>query len=401
MLPSAQEYFARHQFSPERYQLFLQRLDEAVDMHIEYRVAELPLFLSQDFKHKLERAAVDILMQCTDPAYLKRSNSTLEERYTVPNETSKPLFAVVDFAIAQAEDGTYEPRLIELQGFPSLYGYQYYYAKTVKEVFGLDPAYGITLGGLNEQEYVELLRKTILGGHEPDHVALLEYKPAEQKTRPDFLSLRKLIGLEETDILSVKKEGRTLYHQRKGRWVPIRRIFNRAIIDELDEQAASIPFSWTDDLDVEWAGHPNWYFRISKFSLPYLSGSAVPKTFFIHELDGIPDDLERYVLKPLYSFAGKGVNVAPTRADIEAIPAEQREQWVLMEKVQYAECIYTPEGMNKAEVRAMMIWPDDRETPLPVMSLVRTGRGPMMGVRYNNVPWSGSSGGLFGTGNES
>lgn len=400
MLPNAQEYFARHQFSPERYSLFLERLNETVGMTIEYRVAELPLFLSQDFKQKIERAAVDILMQCVQPAYLKRSDSTLEARYTVPNETSKPLFAVVDFAVTQAEDGSYEPKLIELQGFPSLYGYQYYYAQTVKEVFGLDPAYGITLGGLSEQEYVDLLRKTILGGHDPEHVALLEYKPAEQKTRPDFLALRKLIGLEETDILSVKKEGRTLYHQRGGNWVPIRRIFNRAIIDELDEQAADLPFSWTDDLDVEWAGHPNWYFRISKFSLPYLSGSAVPKTFFIHELDQIPDNLEQYVLKPLYSFAGKGVNVAPTRADIEAIPDAQRAQWVLMEKVRYAECIYTPEGMNKAEVRAMMIWPDDRDTPLPVMSLVRTGRGPMMGVRYNNVPWSGSSGGLFGTGNE-
>lgn len=396
MLPNAQEYFARHQFSPERYKLFLERLNETVGMTIEYRVAEMPVFISQDFKHKLEHAAIDILTQCTEPAYLKRSDSTLEARYTVPNEAPKPLFAVVDFAVTQAEDGTYEPKLIELQGFPSLYGYQYYYAQMVKEVFGLDPAYGITLGGLSETEYVELLRKTILGGYEPEHVALLEYKPQEQKTRPDFLALRKLIGLEETDILSVKKEGRTLYHQRDGRWTPIRRIFNRAIIDELDEQAADLPFSWTDDLDVEWAGHPNWYFRISKFSLPYLSGSAVPKTFFINELEHVPDDLERYVLKPLYSFAGKGVNVAPTRADIEAIPAGQRAQWVLMEKVQYAESIYTPEGMNKAEVRAMMIWPDDRDKPLPVMSLIRTGRGPMMGVRYNNVPWSGSSGGLFG-----
>lgn len=396
MLPNVQEYFARHQFSPERYKLFLERLNATVGMTIEYRVAEMPVFISQDFKRKLEHAAIDILMQCTEPAYLKRSDSTLEERYTVPNEAPKPLFAVVDFAVTQAEDGTYEPKLIELQGFPSLYGYQYYYAQMVKEVFGLDPAYGITLGGLSEPEYVDLLRKTILGGYEPEHVALLEYKPQEQKTRPDFLALRRLIGLEETDILSVKKEGRTLYHQRNGHWTPIRRIFNRAIIDELDEQAANLPFSWTDDLDVEWAGHPNWYFRISKFSLPYLSGSAVPKTFFIHELERIPDDLERYVLKPLYSFAGKGVNVAPTRADIEALPAGQRAQWVLMEKVQYAESIYTPEGMNKAEVRAMMIWPDDRDKPLPVMSLIRTGRGPMMGVRYNNVPWSGSSGGLFG-----
>lgn len=400
MLPRAQEYFARHQFSPDKYRLFLQRLNEAVGMTIEYRVAEMPVFMSHEFRHRLEQAAVGILTQCTGSDYMRRSDSTLEERYTVPNETDRPLFAVVDFAVTQAEDGTYEPKLIELQGFPSLYGYQYYYARTAKDVFGLDPAYGITLGGLNEEDYITLLRQAVLGGHDPEQVALLEYKPEEQKTRPDFLALRNLIGIEETDILSVKKEGRTLYHRRNGRWTPIRRIFNRAIIDELDEQAAELPFAWTDDLDVEWAGHPNWYFRISKFSLPYLSGTAVPKTFFISELERIPDDLERYVLKPLYSFAGKGVNVAPTRADIDAVPAAQRSQWVLMEKVQYAECIYTPEGMNKAEVRVMMVWPSDRDQPLPVMSLIRSGRGPMMGVRYNNVPWSGSSGGLFGTGDE-
>lgn len=396
MLPRAQEYYARQQFSDEKYQQFLSQLHSELGMKIEYRVSEMPLFISHDFRRRLEHAAVDILQQCVTPEYIAHSEATLEERYTVPNEAGRPLFAVVDFAITQSPDGQFHPKLIELQGFPSLFGYQYYFAKTIKEVFELDPSYAITLGDLSEGEYLDLVRTSILGEHDPEHVALLEYQPEQQKTRPDFLALRNLIGLEETDICSVKKEGNRLYHLRNGKWVQIKRIFNRAIIDELDDQRASLPFDWRDDLDVEWAGHPNWYFRISKFALPYLRGNAVPDTHFIADLTSIPEDLDRYVLKPLYSFAGKGVNVAPTRADIDAIPADQRALWVLMEKVNYAECIYTPEGMNKAEIRVLLVWPPDREAPIPTMSLVRTGRGPMMGVRYNSVPWSGSSGGLFG-----
>ena len=396
MLPRAQEYYARHQFSDDKYRRFLARLHESIGMEIEFRISEMPLFVSHEFRRRLEQAATDILQQCTTAEYRRVSEATLEERYTVPGETDRPLFAVVDFAITQSDDGQFQPKLIELQGFPSLFGYQYYFAKVIKEVFELDPAYAITLGDLGEGEYIGLVRQAILGGHDPDQVALLEYRPEQQKTRPDFLALRTLTGIEETDICSVKKEGGRLYHQRNGRWVPIRRIFNRAIIDELDDQGAVLPFDWRDDLDVEWAGHPNWYFRISKFALPYLRGNAVPSTHFVGDLEHIPDDLERYVLKPLYSFAGKGVNVAPTREDIAAIPPEQKSQWVLMEKVQYAESIYTPEGMNKAEIRVLLVWPPDRDTPIPAMSLVRTGRGPMMGVRYNSVPWSGSSGGLFG-----
>ncbi len=395
MLPRAQEYYARQQFSDEKYRRFLSQLHESIGMPIEFRVSEMPVFVSNEFRRSLELAAVDILRQCVSPEYRRQSEATLEERYTVPNEADHPLFAVVDFAVAESDEGL-QPKLIELQGFPSLFGYQYYFAKTSKEVFGLDPSYAITLGGIGESEYIDLVRTSILGTHDPEEVALLEYQPEHQKTRPDFLALRTLIGIEETDICSVKKEGNRLYHQRKGRWVPIKRIFNRAIIDELDDQGAVLPFHWRDDLDVEWAGHPNWYFRISKFALPYLRGSAVPDTHFVSDLENIPDDLHRYVLKPLYSFAGKGVNVAPTSADIAAIPPEQASQWVLMEKVQYAEYIYTPEGMNKAEIRVLLIWPEDSDTPMPVMSLIRTGRGPMMGVRYNSVPWSGSSGGLFG-----
>jgi len=157
-----------------------------------------------------------------------------------------------------------------------------------------------------------------------------------------------------------------------------------------------IPFNWTDDLDVEWAGHPNWYFRISKYSLPFLKHKSVPKSIFLNTLDGVPDNLSQYVLKPLFSFAGKGVIINPTAEDIEAIPDEMRSNFVLQERITYAESIYTPLGMNKVELRIMMLWPEEWDAPVPVMSLARTGRGPLMGARYNSIDWTGANGCLFG-----
>lgn len=397
MLPNTQEEYARKIFTPEKYTVFKNAMEMACSMHIPYRVTEMPVFVSNAFKKKLEEAAVSIITQCTEDPIFKKTKATLEPRYTVPNESSHPTFAVVDFAVTQDEAGNYQPKLIELQGFPSLYGYQYFFATEIKKAFGISDDFTYTFSNLTGEKYVEILKKALLDSHSPDDCALLEFKPEEQKTRPDFLALRRLTGLEETDILSVKKEGNLLLHKRQMSWIPIRRIFNRAIIDELDEKDIELPFSWQDDLDVEWAGHPNWYFRISKFVLPFLQHESVPKTVFVHELDKLPQNLSHnYVLKPLYSFAGKGVNIAPTEDDIKAIAKKDREHWVLQEKVRYAECVYTPEGMNKVEIRVMMIWLPEWDKPMPVMSLVRTGRGPMMNVNYNSFPWSGSSGCLFG-----
>jgi len=97
----------------------------------------------------------------------------------------------------------------------------------------------------------------------------------------------------------------------------------------------------------------------------------------------------------LFAFSGKGVNVHPRKKDIDEIPADMRDQYILQSKINYADCIYTPEGQNKVEIRIMLIWPEHANEPIPAMSLARTGRGPMMGVSYNNIPWTGSTGCLF------
>jgi hypothetical protein len=249
------------------------------------------------------------------------------------------------------------------------------------------------LSGLEASSYRELLRRAIVGKHDPENVILMEIDPQHQKTLPDFLLTEKLLGVPTVDIMDVKKEGSRLYYERGGKRVPIERIYNRAIVDELERKHVQLAFDWRDELKVEWAGHPNWYFRISKFSIPYLQHSSVPKTWFLDQMEEIPADLQNYALKPLYSFAGLGVVIAPTKADIAAIPADKRPLYILQERMHFEPVIETPFGATKAEVRVMYVWLDELT---PVLTIIRTGRGLMMGVDHNrNMEWVGASAGFY------
>jgi hypothetical protein len=249
------------------------------------------------------------------------------------------------------------------------------------------------LSGLDAKSYRELLRRAIVGVHDPENVILMEIHPQEQKTLPDFLLTEKMLGVRSVDIVDIKKEGSRLYYERAGKRVPIRRIYNRAIVDELQRKDVKLGFDWRGDLDVEWAGHPNWYFRISKFSIPYLRHESVPKTWFLDRLEHIPDDLQNYALKPLYSFAGLGVVIAPKKEEIESIPAEKRADYILQERLHFEPVIDTPFGATKAEVRVMYVWQEDL---IAVLTIIRMGRGLMMGVDHNrNMEWVGASAGLY------
>jgi len=203
----------------------------------------------------------------------------------------------------------------------------------------------------------------------------------------------KMLGVRTVDIVDIKKEGSHLYYDRGRTRVPIRRIYNRTIVDELERKGVKFGFDWRDELDVEWAGHPNWYFRISKFSIPYLKHESVPKTWFLDRLPEIPRDLENYALKPLYSFAGLGVVIAPTKEDIAAIPAEKRPFYILQERLHFEPVIETPFGGTKAEVRVMYVWLEELTA---VLTIIRMGRGLMMGVDHNkNMAWVGASAAFY------
>jgi hypothetical protein len=305
------------------------------------------------------------------------------------------MFVSVDFGLVRGRNGELEPKLVELQAFPSLYGYQPLSAQTYIEAYGLSKDLGVFLSGYDDDSYWDLMRKLIVADHDPKNVILMEIDPQHQKTLPDFNVTQQRLGIAVVDVMSLKKRGKRLYYTDGGRDIEVKRIYNRCIVDELERKNITLPFDLREELDVEWAGHPNWYFRISKFSIPYLQHRCVPKTWFLDENPVIPTDNENYILKPLYSFAGVGIKFAPTEADVDAIPAGQRHDYILQERLRFEPVIATPHGMTQMEIRIMYVWPDGRKLT-PVMPLVRMGRGMMMGVDHNkNMEWVGGSAALW------
>jgi hypothetical protein len=395
-------------YKPEKYAALLRELEVRCGVPIGFRVSETPCFFPRALVERLAEDGKVLIHQLVDsPEYHERSNASIPSEFCVPREDPHPMFVQVDFGLVRDQAGELQPKLVELQGFPSLYAYQPILAQSYKDVFGLDslrgqdalataggtPALQCFLGGLDEQSYRELLRWAIVGDHDPENVILMEIDPLHQKTLPDFLATEKMLGIRTVDIRAIKKERNRLYYEDSGRRVPIGRIYNRAIVDELERKGTHLEFDFRDELEVEWAGHPNWYFRISKFSTPYLRHASVPKTWFLDQLENVPEDLENYALKPLYSFAGIGVLIAPKRADIAAVPADRRADYILQERLHFEPVIETPFGATKVEVRVMYIWVDELT---PVLTILRMGRGLMMGVDHNrNMEWVGSSAGFF------
>ena len=403
MIPSLRQQFNQN-FIPEKYQRFIQHIDAACGTHVQFRLSETPCFFPKELIDRMARDGDALIRQLVDsPEYRKKSDEAVPAEFRVPNEAQHPMFVQVDFGLVRDSAGDLHPKLVELQAFPSLYAYQGPLAQAYIDVYGLNSASGFglpasgrlqyLLSGLETDSYLDLLRRAIVGSHHPENVILMEIDPLHQKTLPDFLLTEKLLGVRSVNIVDIRKEGSRLYYERGGKRVPIERIYNRAIVDELERKNVKLAFDWRDDLEVEWAGHPNWYFRISKFSIPYLKHPSVPKTWFLDQLKEIPVDLENYALKPLYSFAGLGVMIAPKMEDITMIPADKRPYYILQERLSFEPVIETPFGGTKAEVRVMYIWLDELR---PVLTIIRMGRGLMMGVDHNkNMQWVGASAGLY------
>ncbi len=394
MIPELRQRF-NELWTPELYAEFLQRIDAATGTHVGFRCSETPVFLPKPLLDKMARYGRELYEQLAGNAeYRRASDAAIPEPFRVPNETEHALFVQADFGLVREKDGTLEPKLVEIQGFPSVYGFQAKLANEYASVYRLcekiDPHLTTFLSGLNQQSYADLLRRVILNGHAPEEVVLLEIEPYEQKTLADFLVMQKMLGIKIACITEMRKQGRKLILDG----VPVKRIYNRVIVDELVRKNIRANFELSDDLDVEWAGHPNWFFRLSKFSLPWFRHVSVPETHFLNDVQKLPDDLQDWVLKPLYSFAGLGVKIAPAKEEIEAIPQTERQNFILQRKMDFVATIDTPSGMTKAEVRIMYV--RDGGELKPVTTVVRTGRGKMMGVDFNkDMDWIGASAGFY------
>ncbi len=378
-------------FSESKYRAFLADLDKIYNHKITFRVAETPVFIDGDFKTKLIAAGNEIVDFIVRPDFKKLTDEAIPRELNVPNETDHTHFLALDFAVIKSENGL-EPRLIEMQGFPSLFGWQDIMANKFREHFHIPSGYNNHFG-LSTAAYREKFRKVLLNGHNPDQVILLEIDPLKQNTAIDFLATEAMTGVAPVHIGDVEREGRRIYYRKGGKRIEIRRIYNRVIFDELVKRTdLNLSYQLTDDVDVEWSGHPNWFFRISKYTMPLIKSRYIPDCRFLSEYQNYPKDLENYVLKPLFSFSGSGVVFNVTTADLDAVPENERHHYMLQRKVQYEPVVKAPDGMVKVEIRLLFLWEDGQLRPELVTNLARLSRGEMIGVKYNkDKTWVGGS----------
>jgi len=372
----------------------------------EFRLAETPLFLTDALRDRCAAAANEILDRIAEPRVIDACQEAIPERYRAPNPDRLPHFLAIDLAIVRDPDGSLAPRLIELQGFSSLYGMQMVQSGIWSEVCasipGMPSAFTALFSGLHPATYLDLLRRTILADATPEEVILLDLDPENQKTVPDFRATARLLGVRAVCVSDLRREGRRLFAPAPGaapggRMIPVRRILHRVVFDELDRRRVPMCFDYRDDLDVVWAAHPSWYWVWSKFTLPFIDHPAAPRAWRLSDVGTLPEDLDRFILKPFFSFAGRGVLVDVDRQAIEAIPKEERQHYLLQEKVEYAPALVAPDGSGvKAEVRMMFLRPDGAPRMTLAVNLARLSRGKMHGVDHNKgLNWVGSSVGIW------
>lgn len=386
-------------YSPELFRRVMHRLESQLG-HFPFRVAETPLFVSPALRQKLSREALEIVQQLSDPRRLELLRQAIPDRYRAPGMDPLPNCVQVDFALTLADDGTLEGKVVELQAFPSGYAMMSFMAdawsEELRELPGLEGQWTCFVD-LDPRDGLDLMRRTILGNESPEHTVLVDFEPEKQKTSPDFVATHRLFGVESVCATRLTKKGKQLFREKDGKKIPVRRIYNRMVFDELEQKGYRLDFDFRDELDLTWCSHPNWYWVWSKYALPHLDHPAIPKARFLSELKEIPEDLTRYVLKPLFSFAGSGVVIDVERAHLEQVPEEQRGGWVLQDKIVYAPAFHAPDKAPvKAEIRVMLLRPPDAKQLVPLIFLVRLSRGKMLGVDHNKGhDWVGGSVGIW------
>lgn len=388
-------------FTPDLYRRYLDRLETWLDVKIPFRIAESPLFLPKDLRQRLATSAREIVAQISDPKVIEAMKAAIPPALDVPRCDPLANCIQVDFAIVRGEDGELTGKVVELQGFPSLYALMVLQTEAMSEelrkIPGLEGPWSLFYSGHTRQSFVAKFKEALLAGNDPDEVVLLDLEPSAQKTYADFVATKQLTGVDAIGPEQIEREGNRLFRHKDGRKIPIKRIYNRIVFDELTNKGIALPFDYREDLDVTWFPHPNWYWIWSKYTLPHVNHAAVPKATYVSDLQEWPKDLSKYVLKPLFSFAGSGVVIDPTHADLDRIPASERGGWILQEKIVYEPALLMPSGEGvKAEVRMMFLRGPNDAKPELVLNLVRMSRGKMLGVDQNKgLDWVGGSIGIW------
>ena len=378
-------------FTGEKYAALLRCVHEATKWPADFRISETPVFLTREFTDEVICAANQIAAQTQTPEFARHAATAIPPGWEVPNESKHPEFLIVDLGICE-ENGALVPRLIEMQAFPSLFAFQFLLLGCMRKAFPAIPKnWTSTFGPIRDEQYLDILRQTILANSRPENVILLEIEPEKQKTRIDFSATEVLLGVRPVCVTKIKKRGRQLFYDRDGIETSIERIYNRVIFDELERRLdIQLPFRFQEELDVKWIAHPNWYYKISKHSLPFIKSKYASPAFFAHQFPAT-EKIDNYVLKPLFSFAGLGVDMEPTREKLAGLT--NPDEWILQKRVEYASFVPTVDGLrSKAEIRMMFVWPEEDRNPTLANNLVRMSQGKMMGVDFNKEKtWVGST----------
>jgi hypothetical protein len=395
MVPSLRQEYNK-EFSKEKYEAYISELAKIYPGQLDFRLAETPVFVPKDFTSKMLSACESIIDVITKPEYRQQSENAIPEHLKVPDEDTEPHFICFDFGVCLNENNELEPQLIEMQGFPSLFAWQVVLPEVHTKHFWTPEKYSPFLNGFDRKSYIGLLRKIIVEDAEPENVILLEVFPHQQKTRVDFYTTEDFIGIKTVDLNDVRQEGQNLYYINKGKKTQIKRIYNRVIFDDLLQQSKEVQEKgkiFQQKLNVTWVPHPNWFYRLSKYTLPFINHPYIPETHFLNKVN-LPHDLENYVVKPLFSFAGQGVIIDVTKEEVAKIT--DKENWIIQRKVKYAPVIQTPDEPAKAEIRIFYFWPQGAKRPIATSNLARLSKGKMIGVRYNkDKEWVGGSFCLF------
>lgn len=392
MVPAIRRHF-NELFTPEKYQAFLTDLNSRHPGAIQFRVAETPVFVGRQFRDKMLEACESIVDVITQYNFNTLTSHAIPDNVRVPGENAHTHFIAFDFGVCENEKGELEPQLIEMQGFPTLFAYQIWHDEVTRRHFEIPENYSPYLNDFTPDTYRQFLKEVLLGTHQEEQVILLEILPHQQKTKIDFYCTTDYTGIPVICLTELIQEGKKLFYRKAGRLIEVKRIYNRIIFDDLQQQSADIQEKGKlllADLDVEWVPHPNWFYRISKYTLPFIKHPYVPDTRFLNEIAEMPADLENYVLKPLFSFAGQGVVIDVTRADLDNVSDPQN--WILQRKVTYADIIETPDIPAKVEIRIFYFWKEGEARPVATNNLARLSKGKMIGVRYNqDKQWVGGS----------
>lgn len=392
MVPAMRTWFNEN-FTEEKYKAYIKELSDAYPGALEFRVAETPVFVDKVFTQKMLSACESIVDVIVQPTFKQLTANAVPKHITVPNENEYSHFIAFDFGICENKEGGLEPQLIEMQGFPTLFAYQVFDDEVTRKHFNIPASYSSYINGYNKESYLKLLKDIIVSETNPENTILLEIFPHKQKTRIDFYFTEQYLGIPIVCLTELIKEGKQLFYVKDGNKIPVHRIYNRIIFDDLEQQSAEVQEKGKimfEDLDVEWITHPNWFYRISKYTMPLIKHAYIPETNYLSDITEIPKDLENYVLKPLFSFAGQGVVIDVTQKDIDNV--KDPSNWILQRKVKYADVIKTPDIPAKAEIRIFYFWKKGEARPVAAQNLARLSKGKMIGVRYNkDKEWVGGS----------